>query len=88
MGIKNQRLIDEIKRAIRITEDGRSNSEINILKKVNQRTGAPIAKLKKLFDEYTTIYWSVEDLEDDSTVIYTSRLTLDFSYDDSTGEII
>ena len=45
MKYKNTDLVDEIRNVIRITEESKTNDEINILKKSNQRTGAPMPKL-------------------------------------------
>jgi hypothetical protein len=58
----NKMFIEEIRRAISANEYGSNNNKMNILEKVNQRTGIPITNLEKLYDEYTTINWTVEDV--------------------------
>ena len=76
MKLQNTDLIDEIRSVIWITEKSKTNDEINILKKSNQRTGAPTLKLKELLDKHVGNYWNVTSSESNSTKFYTNRLTL------------
>jgi len=76
MKYKNTDLVDEIRSVIRITEKSKTNDEINILKKSNQRTGAPTSKLKELLDRHVGNYWNATSSESNSTKFYTNRLTL------------
>jgi len=81
MKYKNTDLVDEIRNVIRITEESKTNDEINILKKSNQRTGAPMPKLKELLDRHVGNYWNAISSESSGTKFYTNRLTLRMSDD-------
>jgi hypothetical protein len=76
MKYKNTDLVDEIRSVIWITEKSKTNDEVNILKKSNQRTGAPTPKLKELLDRHAGKYWNATSSESSGTKFYTNRLTL------------
>jgi hypothetical protein len=74
MKYKNTDLVDEIRSVIWITEKSKTNDEVNILKKSNQRTGAPTSKLKELLDRHAGKYWNTTSSESNGTKLYTSKL--------------
>ena len=73
MRITNTDFIDEVRYIIRITKESKTNTEVNILKKINKRTRVPQSELKELFDKYAGKYWTVEQLEQGHAIIHVSR---------------
>ena len=73
MRITNTDFIDQVRYIIRITKESKTNTEVNILKKINKRTRVPQSELKKLFDKYAGKYWTVEQLEEGRAIIHISR---------------
>ena len=72
MRITNTDYIDQVRYIIRITKESKTNTEVNILKKINKRTRVPHSELKELFDKYTGKYWTVEQLEQGRAIIHVS----------------
>ena len=73
MRITNTDFIDKVRYIIRITKESKTNTEVNILKKINKRTRVPQSELKELFDKYAGKYWTVEQLEEGRAIIRISR---------------
>jgi len=72
MRITNADFIEEVRYIIRITKESKTNTEVNILKKINKKTRVSKSELKELFDKYTGKYWTVEQLEEGRTIIHIS----------------
>jgi len=72
MEVKDKYLVNKFRDVIRATEGVETNNELNILKKVSQKTRRPGSELKRLLDKYEGLCWDLQK-SDDGINMYTSR---------------
>ena len=72
MRITNTDFIDQVRHVIRITKESKTNTEDNILKKININTGVPKCDLKVLFDKYSGKYWTVKQSDEGCSMVNVS----------------
>ena len=88
MRITNTDFIDQVRHVIRITKESKTNTEDNILKKININTGVPKCDLKVLFDKYSGKYWTVKQSDKGRLMVNESKwqmLALYLHEDDDFG---